>query len=308
VSASPDLSVVVTVVEGADALRRCLEALRVQADAVHVETLVPLDETVRSLAAVVEKFEHARVVDVELPSGAGAFESEGERHELYDRRRTAGLETALGTIVALIEDRCVPDADWASRVVAAHAREQVGALGGAVESAATGLLQWAVYFCDYGRYQLPFTREVRDYVSDVNVSYTRQALDGTREAWRERYNEAVVHGVLRERNQDLVLDPEVVVAHGRLEMGLASGLVERFHWGRVFGGTRLPSASPATRLIRTALTPVLPLVVWARLLQQRLERRGRSLGVFVAATPAILLFLAAWSVGEAAAYVTGRSA
>ena len=307
-SRTPDLSVVVTVVEGPDALSRCLDALDAQAGTVEIEALVPIDPTIAALAGVVGAFRHVRAVEVELPTGGAGFETEGERHELYDRRRTAGLEAARAPVVALIEDRCVPDTNWAERVVAAHARERVGALGGAVESAATSLLQWAVYFCDYGRYQLPFSRGTRDYVSDVNVSYTRGALEGTREAWRERYNEAVVHGVLRERGQDLVLDPDVVVAHGRMRLDLTSGLVERFHWGRVFGGTRLSSASLATRLIRTVLTPVLPLVVWARLLKQRLERRGRSLGVFVAATPAILLFLCAWSCGEAAAYVTGRSA
>ncbi len=300
----PELSVVVVVVEGIEALQRCLHALAAQTSAPELEILVPVDAALPEIEQVVGAHDGARAVPIELHADASSFTNEGAKHELYDRRRAGGLAAARGQVVALIEDRCVPAETWARQVLAAHEREDCGAVGGAVESCAEGLAGWGLYFCDYGRYQLPFTRGARDYVSDVNVSYPRQVLEENRGVWAERYNEVRLHEALRAEDRTLVLDPDVVVAHGRTDVGVLRAVRERFHWGRVFGRTQAPSASLRMRLVRVLAAPVLPAVLWLRLLRQRLERGGRSLAVFAAATPGILLFLSAWSLGEAAAYAT----
>lgn len=300
-----ELSVVVTVVESGAVLERCLDALAQQVDAPMLEVLVPWDPTVPDVPARVAGRAGVRAVAL---ASAGPAAHEGERHALYDRRRAAGLAQASGRVVALLEDRSVPRPDWARSVLRAHDRADAGAVGGAVEPAVQGVLGWAVYFCDYGRYQLPFAAGPRAWVSDVNVSYARPALEATRPHWEDRYHESVVHWALQEQGRPLVLDPTVVVGHGRGSLGFAAGLSERFHWGRVFGYTRARTGSLAARTAHTLAAPVLPLVLWARLLGQRLQRRGRSLGPFLAATPAILLFLTAWCLGEAAGTATGRSA
>lgn len=303
----PDLSVVVTVVEGPAALRRCLAALAGQEQSPSLEILVPYDTSIPWVSDVVGEFQGVHGLDMGSVLDPGVHH-EGDRHELYDRRRARGLSAATGAVLALIEDRSVPRPEWSRTLVAVHQTDTVGALGGAVEPRAHTTLGWAIYFCDYGRYQLPFQRGERAYVSDVNVSYPRGALEGLGDIWSDRYNEAVVHHALKEAGRPLILDPNVILEHGRLRTGLRSDLTERFHWGRVFGGTRVASMPTAARLTRAALTPVLPILVWVRLLRGRLERGGRTLGHFFLATPAILLFLLFWSLGEAAAYLTPRRA
>ncbi len=48
------------------------------------------------------------------------------------------------------------------------------------------LVNWAVYCCDFGRYQGPLPPGAADFVSDSNVAYKRRALDAVRELWSER--------------------------------------------------------------------------------------------------------------------------
>ena len=106
------------------------------------------------------------------------------QHELFDRRRSTGLRAATGEIVAMLEDRGVPRRDWASRIVDAHGQRDA-VIGGAVENGIDSWLNWAVYFCDFVRYQLPFDAETAKYVTDVNVSYSKSVLQATRHLWAE---------------------------------------------------------------------------------------------------------------------------
>jgi hypothetical protein len=62
--------------------------------------------------------------------------------------------------------------------------------------------------------------------------------------------------------------------------------------------------APAAGRLRLALgTPLVPLVLWARVAR---ERGAISLAAFVAATPAVLLIYGAWGLGELVGYLTGR--
>ena len=57
----------------------------------------------------------------------------------------------------MTEDHCVAGDGWLQSVVRAHEAADA-AVGGAVENGATDrVVDWAVYFCEYGRYMLPST-------------------------------------------------------------------------------------------------------------------------------------------------------
>ena len=112
------------------------------------------------------------------------------QHELYDRRRAAGLAAARGELVAILEDRGIPRHDWAATVARLHRELPNRVIGGAIEGAPTGLLNWAFYVCDFGRYGLPFEQHTAEWVSDVNVSYKRSAVEETRHLWCERFRDA----------------------------------------------------------------------------------------------------------------------
>jgi hypothetical protein len=187
------LSVVVTIVDGAPALTDCLEALARQELAPPVEVIVPYDDSVSGIGEVRDRFGSVRFLPMGRIETSRPPESPAGQHELYDRRRSAGLLAATGEVVCILEDRGVPDPDWAAEVARLHEDLPHAVIGGAVECGVDAALNWAVYFCDFGRYQLPLEAGRRPYVTDVNISYKRKALESVRELWRDRYHETTVH-------------------------------------------------------------------------------------------------------------------
>ncbi|MGE5834625.1 MAG: hypothetical protein ACM4AI_09120 [Acidobacteriota bacterium] len=300
------LSVVLTVVDGGDALRRCLRALLSQQNAPSMEILVPYDSTVPAVASIVADVSRdaaassaiVRTLDLGRLETRRDRESAGGQHELIDRRRSAGLAAARGEIVAIVEDRGVPRADWAAAAVGLHDRHSNGAIGGAVENGRDAMLNWAVYLCDFARYQPPFAAGSRRYVSDVNVAYKRRALEQTRDIWRDRFHEPWVHSALERSGETLFLSPDLVVHQVRDGLSLASLLRERIAWGRLFGALRARHAPLRRRLTWVALSPAVPAVLFARILRGR-GSKPPAAGRLLLLTPITLLLLSAWAAGEA---------
>jgi hypothetical protein len=299
----PELSIVVTVVEGGLALERFLTALCSQHDAPSMEVLVPLDESVASLFALQSQFPSVQFLALgEVPT-ARPITSAGGQHELYDRRRTAALNVTTGAIVAILEDRGVPRPDWAATVVRLHAQPWA-VIGGAIEPAPSGLLDWALYVCDFSRYALPLAPGPADWVSDVNVSYKRQALESTRHLWLDRFHEPTVHWELHRQGEALFLTPDLIVDHYRTPKPLHASLLERFHWGRLYGYIRAREISAGKRVLLALAAPLVPFVLLLRHAKVHV-RRGHGWR-YLAATPALFALLASWAFGEAIGTLTGR--
>jgi hypothetical protein len=300
------LSVVVTIVDSGDALRRCLSALSGQQDPPAFDVIVPWDDTVAGIPELSARFLAFHFLPIGHVATERPAHTPAGQHELFDRRRAAGLAAASGDIVAILEDRSVPRPDWARTLLALHERLPHAVIGGAIENGRDLTLNWAVYFCDFGRYQLPFEGGPREWVSDVNVGYKRRALESTRPLWRERYHETTVHWALRRSGETLYLAPELVVDQVRGELTLAGLLRERFAWGRVFAYTRARERTAIGRLGLALMTPFLPGLLANRLAVRQATAPETSLRRFLKASPAVILLLTAWSAGEAAGYITGR--
>src|SRR4029453_7697862 len=71
------------------------------------------------------------------------------------RLRAAGIGATSSPIVALTSESCVPAPGWFAALRRAHA-DGPDAVGGAIENGSTDrLIDWAVFFCEYGRYMTP---------------------------------------------------------------------------------------------------------------------------------------------------------
>lgn len=299
------LSVVVTVVDAGETLGRCLASLAAQVDPPSLEVIVPWDDSVPGIPELAARFPGFHFLGMgHVPTARPAHGPAGQ-HELFDRRRAAGLKIATGEIVAIVEDRGVPTRGWARTMIALHERLPYAAIGGAIENGCDALLAWAVYFCDFNRYQRPFTAGPRPYVSDVNIGYKRRALDQTADLWRERYHETTVHWALQRGGETLYLTPDVVVEQHRDGLRLGALLSERFAWGRLFAYTRAREVGWPARAGLAILAPLLPALLLVR--HGRLQAQKRvQLGRFVRAAPVVLVLLAAWSFGEAVGYATAK--
>jgi len=301
----PRLSVVVTIVDGGEALRECLVALAAQASPPSLEVIVPYDASVASIEELRVQFPEARFVALGEVVTDRPLRSPAGQHELYDRRRAVGLAETRGEIVCIIEDRGVPERDWAAKVSRLHADLPYAVIGGAVECGVDARLNWAVYFCDYGRYQLPLTAGPRAYVTDVNISYKREPLMRLRPLWQERYHETTVHWQLEREGETLYLTPELVVWQRRRGLSVRSLLRERLEWGRLFAYTRAREQSVPSRLAHAALAPLLPILLLLRHTRMQAQKRAR-LRRFLSVSPQVALFLSAWSLGELLGYLSGR--
>jgi hypothetical protein len=308
--ARPLLSVVVVIVSDTTASRcdashlaGCLEALHAQVAPPPLEVIVPHHLQVEGLDELRRRYPEVRFIPVpDLRTFSGLGRGTREHH---DELRARGIQAARGEVVALLEDHAGPDPNWCRQVMAAHGRGYA-AVGGAIENGVDRALNWAVYFCDFGKYQNPLPAGPAGYASDANVSYKREALEAVRGTWTEIFQEPRVNGALLARGEQIALSPEIVVLQQRHGLKLRSALAERFVWGRSYAASRGASLG-SRRLLFAALSPLLPGILLLRM-GRNVAARGRTSGSFAKALPYTAMLLVAWSCGELVGYLRGGSA
>jgi hypothetical protein len=299
----PTLSVIVTLVDGGSALVACIDALLQQVGGPAMEIIVPYDDSVADVGQLSERFPSVRFLDLgSLRAGDDRPLNDFTRHRLYDIRRARGLQAATGRLLAIVEDRGRPRADWAKAMTDVHAQSSYAAVGGVVEHGGDGPLRWAVFFCDFGRFQPPVYEDSPEYITDTNICYSREALEGVSGLWSERYQEPTVNWALRRQGLQLHLSERPVTMQKRDAITFGSVLRERVHWARLFGHIRGREASSSKTLAWAVTTPLLPFVLFGRHLRRELKRR-RNLREFVVAGPLMMPLLCAWALGECIGYL-----
>jgi hypothetical protein len=280
-------------------LEGCLDALSRQQEAPAMEIIVPYHADVDGIEELSARFR--AVIFAPVPSISIADRDGGGR-EHHDELRAHGLNIATGEVVALLEDYARPDPTWSANIVAAHRHSWAAAIGGAIENGIDRTLNWAVYFCDFGKYQNPLPAGPAPFASDINTSYKRSALEAIRPLWSDSYREPVVNGALISRGHGLVLDPKIVVHHHRPDLGLSFALKERFIWGRSYAVARRMMIGDSRRYLYAALSLGLPILLLARMARTTL-RRGRHFPAFARALPHLVPLLIFWSAGEMIGYL-----
>jgi hypothetical protein len=301
----PQVTVVVCVTSADhDTLATCLESLRAGADGVALECIVPCDDRVGDVSSLARRFPWVLFIDARREINRGRY---GHfTHEHHHALRSVGLRAARGAIVAMLEDHGPPGPRWCQMVVEAHRADAgTAVIGGAVENAVDRPLNWATYFCDFGRYQNPVPSGPVEYVTDVNISYKRDALLSVKPLWTKAYHEPEVNWAIARKGGLLRLCPDVVTFQRRSNLRLSACLIERFVWARSFAGTRVNQTGAARRRALAAASFLLPLVRTWRM-ARGVVRRRRTVGKFLTALPLIVLLETAWALGEFTGYLTGR--
>jgi hypothetical protein len=282
-------------------LEPCLRSLCRQSVDLPVEIIVPYHSSVEGVAEFRQHFPGVRFVKVNLKFYTGRTNSHEHHHEL----RSRGIDLAQGDIVALTEDHGIPAPDWCRQILEAH-RQSFAGVGGGMENGIDRPLNWAVYFCDFFRYQNPVTAGESAIATDANVSYKRDVLLAIRPVWQERFYEPSVHEALHARGEKLALAPGMILSQHRRRLRLGAALRERFVWGRSYGAARGRMAGVLWRLLWTAGSPLMPLLIVVRMTIVAMERR-RNLIPFLKALPLVAVLVTGWVCGEVAGYITGRS-
>jgi hypothetical protein len=300
----PVLSVVVACVSDTalphtdpDYLAECLEALTKQAGAPPLEIIVPMRPGMPGTDAIKARFPDVLFVTVpNLP-----IRSAANSREHHDVLRARGLCTARGEFVALIEDHACADERWCASLVAAL-RNSAAGVGGAIENKVDRPLNWAVYYCDFGRYQNPLPAGPSSRASDANAAYRRSALESIRSVWKDTFREVDVNAALLARGEQIALAPEAIVHQNRNKLRFGAALSERFVWGRSYAANRI--AGRRQRLMYAALSPLLPALLLARMTVTARHKR-RLFSRFITALPLTVMLVTAWSLGEGVGYLAG---
>ncbi len=302
------LSVVVAIVSDTTEARgdvshltESLQALSRQSNP-PMEIIVPYHSQIDGIERLRQQFPEVVFIPV---NDLRTYSGQGGSREHHDELRARGLAVARGTIIGLLEDHARPAQDWCARMVEAHQR-QFAAVGGAIENGIDRSLNWAVYFCDFGKYQNPLSAGESSFVSDANVSYKRSALEGVRSTWQEAFHETAVNWALTARGEKLALSPDIIVYQHRTRLRLGPALRERFIWGRSYAAARSKLVSRGKRLAYAALSPLLPGVLLLRMAVNVMKKR-RCVGAFLRALPLTAILTMSWSLGELAGYVTLRA-
>lgn len=293
--ANPKLSVIVVCLNAPDVREVCLDALVAQDDLRSAEILA------------VGRWD----VEDQHPHLGGERESWSERfppvrqlsvlgEATVPQMRTQGILQSRGEIVALVEDDCVVSDGWLRKVIEAHAGRYT-IIGGAIAPGKyRRFMDWAVYFCEYGRFMPPFAG-AQSALPGNHVTYKKTALPVLKP--EEGFYEVFFHGDWQRSGEQLIADPKLVVTNVN-HWSLRYVANVPFHHGRAFAGMRSERFPFWRRGLYTVLSPALPMVKAVRLAAVVFSRRHYQVQFFLS-LPWIVLFLVSWSLGELLGYVAG---
>jgi len=299
-----ELTVLLTVVSGKDAVRENLSALIPQLDFEKSEVIVPYDKFSSDIAELKVDFPQVFFHYIKDLGLAASPDVSAHAHRLYDRRRAVGLKLSRGRLIAMLEDHGRAADDWVENIEAAHLQDY-SVIGGAIRNDVDKPLNWALYYCDFGRYAPPFEPREVSYVSDINLAYKRADLMAVEDIWKDAFHETAVHGALLARGKKLFRDDRPVVHQRRNGLELIPVLRERISWGRIFAETRASEFTFWKRCAFAAGSIFLPPLMLTRVFSH-MRRQGQSVGRMLKITPVLTLILIAWAFGEFLGYVCGE--
>ena len=291
-STEPSLSVIVVTRDEYRTLRPIVGALRRQTVVGQIELLVVApDEAAGAIpASDASAFHSTRVV------GVGPVISRG-------KAAAHGVLAARAPIVALSENHCFPDPEWAQRTLESHRGPWAG-VGPAVANAnPESLISQVLHAFGYGPFPRSGSPGIVAELPLHNSSYRREILSKNLGELQDLLgDERKLQSTLRESGQLLYFDPLPLKWHiNEATWGLLAGL--SYDSGRRYGGSRGRHWPLWRRVVYVLAAPLLSLPiarnVWAKLSPSGEVRKGVRLAAVI------------WSgallhaLGEAVSYVRG---
>lgn len=244
--------------------------------------------------------EEERLVRERLPAATVVWAPPGAG---IPRLRGMGLAAATGDPVAITEDHLVAGDRWLERLFA-PLQLGVDIVGGGMQNrVGSGAVAWAAYLSDYGFYSYarPASAAPVPLLTMANLAYRQRDVARIAEWCSEGAWENVVHDRLAAEGRTLAFAPEARVIHDH-GYRFADFIRNRYEHGWDYARARLTENPQRSPLALVAMTPVLPLLLLARIGR---AAAGEDRGAFLKALPLTVAFLYAWAAGEAMGYLKG---
>ncbi len=289
---APLLSVILATPNGYLTIRKTVSHLRSQTAISSLELVVVAPSQALPDLEVEQLNDFACYQVVEIQ----AFQSIGQAN-------AAGIRRATASIIALAEDHCFPDPQWAERLIAAH-QGPWAAVGPGVRNANPNTaVSWADLFIGYGPWLTPSHSREAEFLPGHNTSYKREVLMGYADQLDPMMEaETVLHWDLREKGHRLYMESTASVAHTNFSLW-TSWIPAQFYNGRLFAGARSRQKTLPWRMVFVLGSPLIPGVrlwrIWTGLFSKELKIR------FFASLPALIIGLAIDGVGQMVGYALG---
>ncbi|MBI5085890.1 MAG: glycosyltransferase [Acidobacteria bacterium] len=282
------LSVIVTSYNSTELLERCLQSLALQPEA--AEIVVVDCSPVNPAATLATLFPSVRFIHL------------SDKATVPEMRWRAFRETS-GSLVAAVEARSVPAANWCGALVQAHLQNPgVPAAGGPVCLAPVAtLLDTALFLCEYGAFAPPLSEGPASELNSANVCYKRADLLACDDLMEQGRWDAILHARWLAQGRRFQLCGAAIVFFNTMPLG--DILRQRFHYGWSYAADRVAAAPRPAALSGAATTPLLPLLLLVRMWSWAGPKGLR--GQLIRALGWVLLFQSAWSAGECAGYLLG---
>lgn len=286
-SINPKLSVVLASQNARTSVFDCLQSIKHQSQDEAVEIVVVDNSTDDTAEIIKREFPNVNLINA-------------PKDKLIPEMWAIGIKRSIGEIIALTTTHFIPSENWIAEMLRANQADYAG-IGGAIENETNAdPVSWAVYFCRYSPYMLPFNEiEVEDFAAD-NASYKRRDLELVKDSMQDGFWENFVHQEMRKIGMKLLKSPEIIVYH-RDSFTFSGFMNQRFHHGKQFGNTRAARMTFGKRLIYILLSPSIPFLYLYRI-TQRVFAKKRNIGKFILVLPILSLFLLSWSFGEFCGY------
>lgn len=284
----PDLSIVIASQNARQSVNECLSVLESQRNGRKIEIIVVDNSTDGTTEIITAKFSGIKLV-------------KSEKEKLIPELWGIGIKHSTGNYIAVTTTHFIPSSNWISEILRAQNSDYAG-IGGAIENAdSSDIVSWAVYFCRYSRYMLPFSQKnVDDFAAD-NASYKRTSLAEIDQSLEGGFWEVFVHKEMVIKKMQLILRPEIIVYHQK-SFTFFDFMAQRFWHGRQFGKTRIAEIPFLNRVFFLLGSPLIPFIYLYRI-SKRVFSKQRNIGKYLLSLPILFLFLIAWSVGELSGYL-----
>lgn len=288
-SDKPTISVVVASFRERRLLKACLDSLADQCRERDAAIIVARASSPSDTAALRAEYPGVQFVDAPPSSSIPAL-------------RAIGMAAAGGDIVALTEDHCIVSPDWIAQLVSACGRRS-DVVGGSVGNAqCQRAVDWAAYFSEYGFFaEGAVNSAATPLLTGANVAYSRRVVGDVIELARRGEWENAVHARLSGAGSSLeFLKTAAVYQNHNYRVG--EFCRDRYTHGYDYARRRLVDEAKGRRWLLLTGSVALPILLMLRIARAAAPSR---MFTFLRALPVTLVFLSAWSLGEAVGYWRG---
>lgn len=274
------VSIIIPVRRATKTLEACIESITAACAGIDAEILVAwstADPTAQIAANL---------------KGVRSLPAEGRRSVPQLRRN--GVEAAKGEYVLITEDHCTVDVNWLQTLLHATETNPAAAWGGPVQNGRTTWLGWAHFYTRYTAFLPPGTEGPTRHLPGNNALYRRADLEALAAEFKDGFWEAEFNTVLTAARGPFWYVPAAPVTQNQ-QRGLFEYIALRYRHGRCYGAR---CGKP-----HSAVFFFVALLLYWRGLRAAL-RTGEG-PRFLAVSPLLAIYYAAWAAGEMIGYLAG---